>query len=141
MNYEYSEWTNEKREILSRYIGYFHVDRSGFLQSYYDDEYASHVYHNAKIEALQLAIETRIDGELFDKWGLYRLVIYALKVLQNSSFYMGNCKDSNIYLSERNKYAIQWIVKLSHKLEQSLDIEISYTDKIVGYFQCDFGIK
>ena len=141
MKTEYSEWPSKKREILSRYISYFHVDRGGYLQNYYGYEYATHVSFNAKIEALQLAIDNHIDGEPFDKWSLYRLVKYALTVLQNGSYYMGNGKDSHIYLSERNKYAIQWIVKLARKLEQSLGIETPYTDGIVACFQCYFGIK
>ena len=142
MKTEYSEWPNKKREILSRYIGYFHVNRCGYLQNYYGYEYATHVSFNAKIEAVQLAIDTQIYDGPFDKWSLYRLVRYALTVLQNGSYYMGNCsKDSCIYLSERNRYAIQWMVKLARKLEQSLGIETPYTDKIVGCFQCYFGIE
>ena len=141
MNTKYSEWPSKKREILSRYISYFHVDRGGYLQNYYGYEFSTHVSFNAKIEALQLAIDNHIDGEPFDKWSLYRLVKYALTVLQNGSYYMGNGKDSYIYLSERNKYAIQWMVKLARKLEQSLGIEIPYTDGIVGCLQCYFGIK
>lgn len=142
MNTEYSEWPSKKREILSRYISYFHVNRGGELQNYYGYEFATHVSFNAKIEALQLAIDTQIDDGPFDKWSLYRLVRYALTVLQNGSYYMGNCsKDSCIYLSERNRYAIQWMVKLARKLEQSLGIGTPYTDKIVGCFQCYFGIE
>ena len=141
MNTEYSECPSKKREILSRYIGYFHVDRGGYLQNYYGYEFATHVSFNAKIEALQLAIDNHIDGEPFGKWSLYSLVLYALKVLQNGSYYMGNCKDSCIYLSERNRYAIQWMVKLARKLEQSLGIDIPYTDGIVGCLQCYFGIE
>lgn len=141
MNTKYSEWPSKKREILSRYISYFHVDRGGYLQNYYGYEFATHVSFNAKIEAVQLAIDNHIDGEPFDKWSLYRLVKYALTVLQNGSYYMGNGKDSYIYLSERNKYAIQWMVKLAHKLEQSLGIETPYTDGIVGCLQCYFGIE
>ena len=141
MNTKYSEWPSKKREILSRYISYFHVDRGGYLQNYYGYEFSTHVSFNAKIEALQLAIDNHIDGEPFDKWSLYRLVKYALTVLQNGSYYMGNCKDSYIYLSERNRYAIQWMVKLARKLEHSLGIETPYTDGIVGCLQCYFGIK
>ena len=141
MNTKYSEWPSKKREILSRYIGYFHVNRGGYLQNYYGYEFATHISFNARIEAVQLAIDTQIDDGPFDKWSLYRLVRYALTVLQNGSYYMGNCKDSCIYLSERNRYAIQWMVKLAHKLEQSLGIETPYTDGIVACFQCYFGIK